>query len=45
MLACPICHTPLTRHGKTYTCQNRHSYDLSKDGYINPHVVQQKACL
>jgi len=42
MLICPICHTPLTLHGKTYTCQNRHSYDVSKDGYINLHVVQHK---
>lgn len=42
MLTCPICHTPLTLHGKTYTCHNRHSYDVSKDGYINLHVVQHK---
>lgn len=41
-LICPICHTPLTLHGKTYTCHNRHSYDVSKDGYINLHVVQHK---
>ena len=42
MLTCPICHTPLTLHGKTYTCHNRHSYDVSKDGYINLHVIQHK---
>ncbi|WP_115007211.1 putative RNA methyltransferase [Moraxella lacunata] len=42
MLTCPICHMPLTLHGKTYTCQNRHSYDISKDGYVNLHVVQHK---
>ncbi|MDO4440880.1 MAG: methyltransferase domain-containing protein [Moraxella sp.] len=42
MLTCPICHTVLTLQGKTYTCQNRHSYDISKDGYVNLHVVQHK---
>ncbi|MDO4897427.1 MAG: methyltransferase domain-containing protein [Moraxella sp.] len=42
MLTCTICHTPLTLQGKTYTCQNRHSYDIAKDGYVNLHVVQHK---
>ncbi|UNU74077.1 methyltransferase domain-containing protein [Moraxella nasovis] len=42
MLACPICHTPLMYAQKSYTCQNRHSYDVSKDGYVNLHVVQHK---
>lgn len=42
MLICPICHTDLNLQGKTYTCQNRHSYDISKDGYVNLHVVQHK---
>ncbi|STZ04488.1 Ribosomal RNA large subunit methyltransferase A [Moraxella equi] len=42
MLICPICHTALNLQGKTYTCQNRHSYDISKDGYVNLHVVQHK---
>ena len=42
MLICPICHTTLNLQGKTYACQNRHSYDISKDGYVNLHVVQHK---
>lgn len=42
MLICPICHTDLNLQGKTYTCQNCHSYDISKDGYVNLHVVQHK---
>ncbi|MDO5051122.1 MAG: methyltransferase domain-containing protein [Moraxella equi] len=42
MLICPICHTILNLQSKTYTCQNRHSYDISKDGYVNLHVVQHK---
>lgn len=42
MLICPICHTSLTLRDKTYICHNRHSYDVSKDGYVNLHVVQHK---
>lgn len=42
MLTCPICQTVLDLQGKTYTCQNRHSYDISKDGYVNLHIVQHK---
>lgn len=42
MLICPICHTDLVLCGKSYICQHRHSYDLSKDGYVNLHVVQHK---
>ncbi|MFL1732007.1 putative RNA methyltransferase [Moraxella oculi] len=42
MLTCPICHTLLTLQDKTYICQNRHSYDISRDGYVNLHVVQHK---
>lgn len=42
MLTCPICHTTLILQGKTYTCQNRHSYDVAKDGYVNLHIVQHK---
>ena len=32
---CPICRAPLTREEKTYTCPNRHCYDISKEGYVN----------
>ena len=42
MLVCPICCTDLTVYGKSYICQNHHSYDISKDGYVNLHVVQHK---
>lgn len=42
MLICPICRAPLMLHQRTYACQNRHSYDVSKDGHVNLHVVQHK---
>ncbi len=42
MLICPICRTTLVLQNKTYVCQNHHSYDVAKDGYVNLHVVQHK---
>lgn len=44
-LQCPICYTPLQRDlnsNKTWQCQNRHSYDQAKQGYVNLHLVQHK---
>ena len=35
MLICPICKMPLFRKGNTFSCQNNHCYDLSKEGYLN----------
>lgn len=34
-LACPKCHQPLIRAGRTYKCENNHNYDIAKRGYIN----------
>lgn len=34
-LACPKCHLPLKRINKTYQCDNKHNYDIAKQGYIN----------
>lgn len=33
--ACPVCGQALERDGSQYRCQNRHSYDISKYGYVN----------
>lgn len=35
MLVCPICKCELNKIGNTYKCKNNHSYDISKDGYVN----------
>jgi len=35
MYRCPICAAPLTKEGRTYKCENHHSYDISKRGYVN----------
>jgi 23S rRNA (guanine745-N1)-methyltransferase len=41
---CPVCRGPLQlcQSGKTYVCQNRHSFDLAKEGYLNLLPVQYK---
>ncbi len=41
---CPVCGEPLHLHpsAKSYHCQNRHSFDLAKEGYLNLLPVQHK---
>lgn len=34
-MICPKCKKELIRIGNTYQCENHHSYDISKSGYIN----------
>ena len=34
-MLCPICKRKLERNEKNYKCINNHSYDISKQGYIN----------
>ena len=35
LFLCPICGSPLTREGNCYRCPNRHSYDISREGYVH----------
>ena len=35
VLICPVCSQPLIRGDKAYFCENRHSFDISKGGYVN----------
>ena len=35
ILTCPVCGKLLYFSGKTYTCPERHSFDVSKSGYVN----------
>jgi 23S rRNA (guanine745-N1)-methyltransferase len=42
-IACPLCRAPLTRAPRTWTCANRHAFDVAREGYINLLPVQQKA--
>lgn len=35
LFCCPICNSPLVRGERVYSCPNRHSYDIAKEGYVN----------
>ncbi|MBQ2759587.1 MAG: methyltransferase domain-containing protein [Clostridia bacterium] len=35
MLLCPVCNAPLERVDNSYKCQSSHSFDISKEGYVN----------
>ena len=42
ILCCPVCGQPLTRQEKTLVCQNRHSFDVARQGHVNLLPVTQK---
>ena len=43
ILICPYCKGPLTASEvRTYICENKHSFDLAKQGYLNLLPVNQK---
>lgn len=44
-LVCPVCGERLHRGEKEYRCENRHSFDIARQGHVNLLVVQQKHSL
>ena len=44
-LICPLCGNPLTRQERAWGCENRHSFDIARQGYVNLLPVQQKRSL
>ena len=44
-LICPICGSVLNRMEREYRCENRHSFDIARQGYVNLLTVQQKRSL
>ncbi|MDS7925442.1 putative RNA methyltransferase [Acinetobacter sp. V115_6] len=42
ILMCPVCRQPLNVTERTWRCEQGHSYDVAKQGYVNLHVVQHK---
>lgn len=34
-LICPVCSGALSRTDKSYRCENNHSFDIAKQGYVN----------
>jgi len=42
-IICPYCQNPISDSGnKSYTCELNHSFDISKEGYLNLFPVNQK---
>ncbi|PPI83276.1 rRNA (guanine-N1)-methyltransferase [Marinobacter maroccanus] len=44
-LACPLDGCPLTPHEKTWRCENGHSFDVARQGYVHLLPVQKKRTL
>ena len=44
-LICPVCGEVLSRGDRQYACENRHSFDIARQGHVNLLVVQQKHSL
>ncbi len=42
MLLCPVCNSQLERIDNSYRCPSSHSFDISKEGYVNL-LVSSKA--
>ena len=42
MLVCPKCQKLLKKVNNSYLCLNNHCYDISKDGYVNLLLANQK---
>lgn len=41
-LLCPICGNGLIKCDRSFLCENRHSFDIARQGYVNLLAVQQK---
>ncbi len=44
-LICPVCGKNLQRSEREYRCENRHSFDIARQGHVNLLIVQQKHSL
>ena len=42
---CPICGNKLNKQERSYICENNHSFDIARQGYVNLLTVQQKHSL
>lgn len=42
IITCPNCTSILDKVGKVYKCSNNHSFDVSKEGYINLLLANKK---
>lgn len=42
MLQCPVCKKTLKKQNQCYQCENRHSFDIAKQGYTNLYMKSSK---
>lgn len=42
LFKCPVCNHALKRENNAYICDNRHTYDIAKEGYVNLLLAQHK---
>lgn len=35
VLICPVCKSPINAQDHCYKCENNHSFDIAKEGYVN----------
>ena len=43
MIICPVCNKPLNKQDNTYKCVNMHSFDISKEGYVNLYLKKSQS--
>ncbi|MGL4337862.1 MAG: putative RNA methyltransferase [Turicibacter sp.] len=43
VLCCPVCQSTFQKVEKQYLCENRHSFDCAKEGYVNLLLAHQKS--
>ena len=41
-LVCPVCGQSLCRAERSWQCENRHSFDIARQGYVNLLTVDRK---
>jgi len=41
-LLCPVCNLPLTKNNTSWQCENKHSFDVARQGYVNLLTVDRK---
>ena len=39
---CPLCNHALLKHNSSLRCDNNHTFDFAKEGYVNLLPVQHK---
>ena len=44
-LLCPLCGSVLVKNDRIWQCENRHSFDVARQGYVNLLPVQNKRSL